>query len=210
MRGDGQMRILIADDHPATREGLMLIVNQQPDMEVVAQASNGADAVDQFERHTPDVGVFDLRMPGMDGIQAIAAIRERAPEARILILSAFDQDERICQALHAGAQGYLRKDASLDSIVQGIRDVYEGGNSIHATTAMKIREWKTRLALTPRESQVLVHVVSGKSNKEIAVQLNISEGTVKIHLNRLMKKLGVRGRVEAIHSALKHGIADIE
>lgn len=210
MSGPEHIRILIADDHPATREGLLMLINRQPDMKVVADASDGADAVDKFEKCAPDVGVFDLRMPGMDGIQAITAIRETAPMARILILSAFDQDEKICQALHAGAQGYIRKDASLDSIVQEIRDIYCGANPIHETTAMKMREWKARLGLSPRELQVLGLVVAGNSNKEIASELNISEGTVKIHLNRMMRKLGVRGRVEAIYAALKRGIIELE
>lgn len=210
MNGSAQIRILIADDHPATREGLTTLLNRQPDMEVIAEACDGADAVDKFEQYAPDVGVLDLRMPGMDGIQAIAAIRERNPEARILILSAFDQDERIYQALRAGAQGYLRKDATLETIVQEIRDVHDGVSSIPPTTAMKMRAWKAQLGLSPRELQVLALVVAGNSNKEIASQLQISEGTVKIHLNRLMRKLGARGRVEAIHKALKHGIIDLE
>lgn len=210
MSESAKIRILIADDHPAMCEGLMMLINRQPDMEVVAEAFDGADAVDRFERYAPDVGVFDLRMPGMDGIQAIAAIRDRFPGARILILSAFDQDERIHQALRAGAQGYLRKDVALDRIVKEIRDVYNGVGSIRETTAMKMREWKTRLGLSPRELEVLGFVVAGKSNKEIALVLNICEGTVKIHLNRMMRKLGARGRVEAIHNALKQGIVDLE
>lgn len=210
MSESGTIRILIADDHPAMCEGLKMVLNRQPDMEVVAEAFNGADAVDKFEHYVPDVAVFDLRMPEMDGIQAIAAIRESFPAARILILSAFDQDERVYQALRAGAQGYLRKDVALECIVQEIRNLNDGVDSIRETTSMKMREWKTRLGLSPRELEVLGFVVAGKSNKEIACTLNICEGTVKIHLNRMMRKLGARGRVEAIHNALRQGIVDLE
>ncbi len=205
-----RIRILIADDHEVLRVGLASLVNRQPDMRVVAEASDGDEAVKKFEWHRPDVAVLDFRMPGMNGIHAVSAILERVPEARIILLSAFAEEEKIYQALCAGALGYLRKDASLESIVHSIRSVYFGERSVQASMAARAASHGNRLGLSPRELQVLRLVVAGKANKEIASHLNISGGTVKIHMNHLMRKLGVKGRTEAIHTALKHGIVDLE
>lgn len=205
-----RIRVLIADDHEVLRVGLASLINRQPDMRVVAEAANGDEAVKKFEWHHPDVGVLDFRMPEMNGIHALSAILEKVPEARIILLSAFGEDEKIYQAVCAGAQGYLRKDASLESIVHSIRSVYFGERTIQTVIPMRAGNRGNRARLSPRELQVLRLLVAGRANKQIASQLNISEGTVKIHVNHVMRKLQVKGRAEAIHEALKRGIVDLE
>lgn len=179
-------------------------------MAVVAQASNGQEAVAQFRRHHPDVVLMDLRMPLMDGVEAITAIRQEDPAARIIILTTFDGDEDIYRGLRSGAKAYLLKDAPLDELLQSIRAVHEGKTWIPPTVAAKLAARVSATDLTAREVEVLRLVVDGKSNKEIGTALFVSEGTVKVHINHILDKLGVSGRTEAINVALKRGLVHLE
>ena len=200
------IRILVADDHPVVKEGLISLIDRQPDMEVVGEASDGVEAVTTFQKCIPDVAVIDLRMPGIDGIEVVSRIRARNPSARIVILSTFDGDESIYRSLRAGASGYLRKDTSRERLVECIRSVHQGNSWVEPSLAAKLAGRVREMELSPRELQVLQAVAEGKSNREIGRTLKIGEGTVKIHVNHVLKKLGVRGRTEAVHAALQRGI----
>ncbi|HEV3316285.1 MAG TPA: response regulator transcription factor, partial [Candidatus Angelobacter sp.] len=204
-----RIRILIADDHPIVREGLATMISRQPDMEVVAEAPNGRDAVEQFLLYRPDVALMDLRMPHLDGIAAMQAIRLRIPDARILLLSTYEGDEQIYQGLKAGAKGYLLKDSPREDLLETIRKIHNGMTYILPAVAAKLAERVTRSNLSDRETEVLRLMVAGKSNREIGASLFISEGTVKVHVSNLLKKLKANGRTEAINMALSHGIVNL-
>ena len=206
MKKTNRVRILIADDHPVVREGLVALINRRPDMVVVAEVSNGREAVEQFLRHRPDVGLLDLRMPEMDGVDAIAAIRQKIPTARLIVLTTFDEDEDIYQGLRAGAKAYLLKDAPRDDLLKCVRAVHEGQTIIPPPIAAKLADRLTTSELTRRESQVLQLVADGKGNKEIAVALSISEGTVKTHVSSILSKLAAADRTQAVTIALRRGI----
>jgi two-component system NarL family response regulator len=206
MKKTHRVRILIADDHPVVREGLVALINRRPDMVVVAEVSNGREAVEQFLRHRPDVALLDLRMPEMDGVDAIAAIRQKIPTARLIVLTTFDEDEDIYQGLRAGAKAYLLKDAPRDDLLKCIRAVHEGQTIIPPPIAAKLVDRLTTSGLTRREIQVLQLVADGKGNKEIAVALSISEGTVKTHVSSILAKLDAADRTQAVTVALKRGI----
>ncbi|HLJ28127.1 MAG TPA: response regulator transcription factor [Candidatus Angelobacter sp.] len=205
----GRIRILIADDHPVVREGLATMVNRQPDMQVVAQVHDGQMAVEQFLLHRPDVVLMDILMPHLDGIGALQAILAQTPQARIILLSAYEGDEHIYQGLRAGAKGYLVKDSPLEDMIESIRKVHTGVTYILPTVAAKLALRITRSALSDRELEVLRLMAAGKSNKEIGTALYISEGTVKVHVSNLMKKLKVTGRTEAVNFALVHGMVNL-
>jgi two-component system NarL family response regulator len=205
-----RIRILIADDHPIVREGLATMISRQPDMEVVAEAPNGRDAVEQFLLYRPDVALMDIRMPHLDGIAAMQAIRLRIPDARILLLSTYEGDEQIYQGLKAGAKGYLLKDSPREDLLETIRKIHNGMTYILPAVAAKLAERVTRSNLSDRETEVLRLMVAGKSNREIGASLFISEGTVKVHVSNLLKKLKANGRTEAINMALSHGIVNLE
>ena len=200
------IRILVADDHLVVREGLCALINRRANMKVVADVGNGQDAVEQFFLHRPDVTLVDLRMPRMDGIEVIRTIRERAPDARVIVLTTFDEDEDIYRALRAGARGYLLKDVSRDELLECIRTVYEGESYIAPALAMKAAARLSSPDLSPREVEVLRLMADGKSNKEIGDDLQITEGTVKVHVNHILDKLGVNGRTAAIVAALERGL----
>lgn len=206
MKEPERIRISIADDHPVVREGLSALISRQPDMKVVSQASDGGEAVDQFLLHRPDVALIDLRMPRMGAVDVILAIRQRAPEGRVIVLTTFDGDEDIYRALRAGAKGYLLKDASCVELLECIRTVHAGRAWIAPAMATKLAERVSGPELSPRELEVLNLIVDGKSNKEIGVLLHISEGTVKVHVNHILEKLGVSGRTAASVAALERGI----
>jgi two-component system NarL family response regulator len=205
-----RIRILIADDHPIVREGLATMISRQPDMEVVAEAPNGRDAVEQFLLYRPDVALMDIRMPHLDGIAAMQAIRLPIPDARILLLSTYEGDEQIYQGLKAGAKGYLLKDSPREDLLETIRRIHNGMTYILPAVAAKLAERVTRSSLSDRETEVLRLMVAGKSNREIGASLFISEGTVKVHVSNLLKKLKANGRTEAINMALSHGIVNLE
>jgi DNA-binding NarL/FixJ family response regulator len=204
------IRVLIADDHFVVRMGLAAVINTQPDMVVVAEAINGKQAIEFFRQHRPDITLMDLRMPEMGGIEAITAIRKEFPESRFIVLTTYDGDEDIYRALQAGARSYLLKDMLRDTLVDAIRAVHAGQRRIPPEVANRLAERMDRSELTPRELEVLRLIVEGKSNKEIAAELSVAEGTVKIHINNILSKLGVSDRTQAATFALQRGIIHME
>jgi|SRR6267142_251077 len=198
--------VLIADDHPVVRDGLTTLLNRRPDIRVIGQAGNGCQAVEQYLAKRPDVMLLDLRMPVMDGLEALAAITAKAPEARVVMLTSYENEEDIYQALHSGAQGYLLKDAPIDQLAECVRVVASGKRWIPPEVGAKLARRVATRDLTAREMQVLRAIAAGKSNKEIGVALNITEATVKVHVTHVLEKLKVSGRTEAIGVALKRGL----
>jgi DNA-binding NarL/FixJ family response regulator len=203
-------RVLVVDDHALLRTGVANIINQEPDLQVVGEAGNGAEAVEAYERHQPDVTLLDLRMPVMEGVEAVRRIRERDPNARVVVLTTYDTDDEIARALKAGAKAYALKDISADELVRCIRDVLAGKTYIAPAAAAKLAEGVTRVRLTPRELAALRLMADGRANKEIASELGISERTVKTHLGHLFEKLGVTSRTEAIKIATRRGLVRLE
>lgn len=202
------IRVLIADDHPIIRNGLVMMVTLSPGMEIAAEATNGAEVVDLFRQHQPDITLMDLRMPDMTGVEAIAAIRQEFLAARIIILTTYDGDENIYQGLQAGAKGYILKDTPLDEIVRAIHTVHSGKNYIPPEVGAKLAERFTQPQLSDREQEVLRLVAQGKCNLAIAAELNVTEGTVKFHINNIFSKLGVSGRTQATLVAIKRGLVN--
>ena len=200
------IRVLIADDHVTVREGLTAIIGRQADMMVVAEAANGREAIDLWKIHRPDVTLLDLRMPVMNGVDAIDEIRKQDIAARIIILTTFDTDNDIALAIKAGAKGYLMKDAQREELLDCIRGVHAGEMRIPAPLVAKLAAGMSADALTNRESNVLTLLAHGKSNKEIAAGLYISETTVKSHLRSIFAKLDVLSRTEAITVASRRGL----
>ncbi len=204
------IRILIADDHAVVREGLAAMIARRADMQVAAEAEDGRRAVELARQLKPDVILMDLRMPEMGGVEAITHIRAARPAARIIVLTTYDGDEDIYRALQAGAEAYLLKDTPRDELLEAIRAVHAGQKRIPAEVAAKLAVRLTAEALTPRELEVLKLIVAGRSNKEIGAALGIAEGTVKIHVNNLLGKLGVTDRTQAVTEALKRGIVHLD
>ena len=205
-----QIRVVIGDDHPIVRGGIIAIVNDQHDMDVVAEASNGKELVDMVMQNRPDVTLVDLRMPQLSGLDAIQAIKEYWSAARFVVLTTFDGDEDIYRALQAGAQAYLLKDTPRSELLETIRLVYKGHKRIPPEIAAKLAERITSSELTEREIDVLREIANGFSNKEIGFRLNITEGTVKAHVNSILNKLGVSDRTQAVTTALKRGIVHLD
>ena len=204
-----RIRILIADDHTVVREGLVSLVKRKSDMVVVAEASNGREAVDLWKQHRPDVTLLDLRMPEMDGVSAIKEIRELDPNAHIVVLTTYDGDEDIYRAVKAGAKAYLLKDTARDALVDCVRKVNAGETYLPAPLAAKLAERVSGDALTAREIEVLRRLAAGKSNKEIGAELFISEGTVKSHVKSVFTKLDVVSRTEAVATATRRGLIQL-
>lgn len=210
MRPENTIRMLIADDHPVVRQGLAAMISREPDMAVVGEASNGREAVELFRQHRPDVALMDLRMPDMDGVEAVVAIRKEFPNARIIVLTTYDHDEDIYQGLRAGARAYLLKDVPPETLLETIRVVYAGGKRIPAEAAVKLSERMSRPELTEREMEVLRQLAAGRSNQEISDVLSIAEGTVKFHVNNILFKMGVNDRTQAVTAALKRGLVRLD
>jgi two-component system NarL family response regulator len=204
-----RIRILIADDHTVVREGLVSLVKRKSDMVVLAEASNGREAVDLWKQHHPDVTLLDLRMPEMDGVSAINTIRELDPNAHIVVLTTYDGDEDIYRAIKAGAKAYLLKDTARDALVDCVRKVYAGETYLPPPLAAKLAERISGSALTPREMEVLQRMAAGKSNKEIGGELFISEGTIKSHIKGIFTKLDVVSRTEAVATATRRGLIQL-
>jgi two-component system, NarL family, response regulator len=202
--------LMVADDHPVVREGLIAMIERQSGMQVIAQASNGQEAVDQFLARRPDVGLLDLRMPGMSGVDAVVAICEREPAARLMILTTYQGQEEIYRALCAGALGYLLKDALAEELVESIRAVSAGKPWIPPAVGAKLAQRITDRQLTAREMEVLRILAVGKSNKEIGSAFNISEATVKVHVTHILEKFKVTGRTEAINVAVRRGLVNMD
>jgi len=197
---------LLADDHTIVRNGVSQILTEQPDIEVVAQAPDGATAVALYRREQPDVSLIDLRMPALDGVQVVEQIRREHPDAVLVVLTTFDTDDDVERALMAGAKAYLLKDVSPADLVACVRTVHQGGTWVSPTVASKLVARMTRVQLTQREMSVLRLVAAGKPNREIGESLNISEGTVKIHLSHLFEKLGATSRTGAVAKAVERGL----
>jgi DNA-binding NarL/FixJ family response regulator len=204
-----RIRILSVDDHLLLREGVAAVLEDQPDMTLVAEAANGREAIESFRQHRPDVTLMDLRMPDMSGIKAIAAIREEFPSARIIVLTTYAGDVQAVEALKAGASGYLLKNMLRKELLETIRAIHAGKRHVPAQIAMEIAEHAVDDALTEREVEVLKRVAAGKSNKLIAAELVISESTVKAHMKSILPKLDASGRTHAVMIALKRGILDV-
>ena len=203
-------RVLLVDDHALLRTGVANIINQEPDLRVVAEAGDGIDAIAAYEKHRPDVTLLDLRMPLMEGVEVVRQIRERDPRALVIILTTYDTDDEISRALKAGAKAYVLKDISADALVNCIRDVLAGKSYLAPAAAAKLAEGVTRVQLTPREMAALKLVADGKANKEIATALDISERTVKTHLAHLFEKLGATSRTEAVKVATRRGLVRLD
>ncbi|BAZ13258.1 two component transcriptional regulator, LuxR family protein [Calothrix sp. NIES-4071] len=207
---ESKIRLLIADDHAVVRKGLVAMVEDEPDMQVVAEASDGQEAVDQFCDVRPDVCLLDLRMPKMNAVEAIAAIRQHNPNARLIILTTYDTDEAIYQGLRAGAKGYLLKDATIDELLNCIRTVHGGKICLPSAIAAKLAEHTTSPQLSDREREVLQLMAMGNNNHDIATALVVAESTVKYHVNHILSKLGVNDRTQAVILGLKRGLVSLE
>lgn len=204
------IRVLIADDHPIVREGLRSLVTLDPGMEVVGEAADGRETIELGTRLRPDVALVDLRMPSVDGAEALAALRERAPEVRGIVLTTFSGDEDVVRAFRAGARAYLLKDASREELLACIRAVYEGRSWMSSVAVEGLAARLDADELTPRERDVLRLMVAGRGNKEIAATLRVAEGTVKAHVNRILSKLRVTTRTEAVTEALRRGLVHLD
>jgi DNA-binding NarL/FixJ family response regulator len=204
------IKVLIVDDHHIVRQGLAALLKTVPGFEVLGEAADGEQAVELYRKHRPDVTLMDLRLPKMNGVEAITRIREGSPHARIVVLTTYDGDEDIYRALQAGAKGYLLKGMDLAELSEAIRTVHAGKTRIPPRVAEKLAERMSGSSLTARELEVLRLIVAGKSNKDIGSALFISEATVKTHVNSLLSKLGVEDRTQAATTALQRGIVHLD
>lgn len=218
MTADQPVRVLIADDHTVVRDGLAAVLARRPDITVVGEASNGIEAIEKAEQLHPDVILMDLRMPEMDGAEAMRRIRQQDPDVRFLVLTTFDNDEYIFEAIQAGAKGYLLKDASREDLFRAVLAVYRGESLIQPAVASRVLDRFVELSqrtapgetLSDREIEVLRLMARGSANKEIAAELVISESTVKTHIANIFQKLDVNDRTEAVTTALQRGIIRLE
>ena len=206
----GRIRVIVADDHPVVRAGLSAVLVQQGDLELVAEAENGARAIALYREHRPHVCLMDLRMPVIDGVEAIRTITAEFPAARILALTTYEGDADIRRALEAGARGYLLKDMLLTDVIGAVRAVHRGERVIPAAVATRLAEFPERSDLTERELEVLQLVARGLSNKEVARAIGRTGETVKIHLKNTFAKLGVADRTEAVTVALTRGLIHLD
>jgi DNA-binding NarL/FixJ family response regulator len=204
------IKVLAVDDHPLVRKGIASILSNEGDMQLVGEAGNGREAVEMFRQHHPDVVLMDLRMPEMDGIQATQAIRKDYPEARIIALTSYDGDQDIYRALEAGVRGYMLKEMVHTDVLRAIRTVHSGKRLMPQEVAGRLSEYFPQVALTPREVEVLGHVARGLANKEIAEKLGTASGTVKMHIQNILEKLGAADRTHAVTIAIQRGILHLE
>ena len=203
------IRVFSVDDHPLLREGIAALVNSQADMTLVAEASNGAEAIQMFKQQQPDVTLLDLRLPDMSGIDILIAIRSEFPEARVIMLTTFEGDVEIQRALQAGARGYMLKNMPPSELLDGIRKVHAGKKRIPPEIASQLFEHMSDEGLTEREIEVLREVADGNRNRELAERLFISEETVKVHIKHIMEKLGASDRTQAVAIGIRRGIIQL-
>jgi DNA-binding NarL/FixJ family response regulator len=204
------IRVLIVEDHPTFRMGLVALIDSQPDMTVTAQFSSGEEALAAFQPGNASVILMDLRLPGIGGVETILGLRARDPEVRVIVLTTYDADEDVFRAMQSGAKSYLLKDMSTEEIAGTIRSVHRGGTEVPPRIAERLAARAQRQDLTTREREVLERLARGRSNKEIGAQLHISDETVKSHLKSLFAKLNVRDRTDAALSAVRQGIVHLE
>ena len=204
------LKIMLVDDHYLVRMGLTSVIALEPDMAICAEAASGEQAIAMYRAKRPDVTLMDLRLPGMNGVQATHAIRSEFPEARIIILSTFVSDDQICEALHAGALAYLVKSVARDELIQAIRKAAAGRRHVPPDMADRLAERMSHATLSGRELEVLRLLVQGRRNREIAAALDITEGTVKLHVSSILGKLRVTDRTEAATVALRRGIVQLD
>jgi DNA-binding NarL/FixJ family response regulator len=205
----GPIRILSVDDHPVLRQGIAALVAGQSDMRVVAEASNGREAIQQFRAHHPDITLMDLQMPEMSGLDAMTAIRGEFPEARIIVLTTYVGDVQVLRAIKAGARAYLLKNSLHKELLEAIRAVHAGKKALSPEASYQIAEHSTDDALTPAEIRVLRLIAEGNANKEIAAQLSVSEETVKGQVRNILSKLGANDRAHAAMIGVKRGIIEV-
>jgi DNA-binding NarL/FixJ family response regulator len=204
------IRVLVVEDHHVVRQGLIALLSVVDGVEVVGQAADGAEAIKQFETLHPDVTLIDLRLPKMGGVEVIQRVRADHANARFIVLTTYDGDEDIYRALQAGARAYLLKGMTVDVLLSTIRSVHAGKSCIPPAIAQKLAERMATEQLTHREQDVLEQIVRGKSNKEIGSELDISEATVKTHINNLLSKLGVADRTQAATAAIQRGLVQLD
>ena len=209
MTTTAKIRVLCVDDHPVVREGIAAIIGLQPDMTMAGTAATGREAIERFVELRPDVSLVDLRLPDMSGYDVIRSIRDKSPNARIIVLSSHEGDVDIRRALEAGAQGYVAKGIVRDELLDIIRGVHAGKRRLPAAVAQKLAEHMADETISPRELQVLSLMAAGKRNKEIAGDLSIAEDTVKMHVRNILSKLQVSDRTEAVTIALRRGIIQL-
>jgi DNA-binding NarL/FixJ family response regulator len=206
MSDQPRIRVFCVDDHPLLREGIATLINNQPDMLVVGQASTGREAIQGFREHRPDVTLMDIRLPEMSGIEAMIAIRNEFPDARVIMLTTSEGDVEIQRALEAGARGYMLKSMPPKELVDAVRQVHAGKKRIPPEIAAHLAEHYSDEAITAREIEVLEHIAGGNRNRDIAEKLFISEETVKVHIKHIMEKLGASDRTQAVAIAIRRGI----
>jgi len=209
MSVDAQIRILVVDDHPVVRQGIAVLIGSQSDMALVAEASNGREAIQQFRKHRPDITLMDLQMPEMNGLDALATIRGEFPDAKVIVLTTYTGDVQILRALKSGAQGYLLKNTFHKELVDAIRAVRAGKKTLSAEASYELAEHSTDDALTPAEISVLKLIAAGNANKQIADQLSITEDTVKWRVKNILSKLGAHDRTHAVTIGVKRGIIEV-
>jgi len=210
MKKKGKLRLLVVDDHPALRAGLITIIDAQLDMQVIAEAGDGPSALALFRQHSPDIVLLDLRLPGLEGAEVLDAMKRDAPDCRVVVLTTFDGEHDISRVLRAGAQAYLLKDAPTEELLGAIRAVSAGRRHIPPLVAVRLADHITHGELTPRELDLLQQLVHGRSNKEIAAHLNLAEETIKAYMKGLFAKLGVVDRTQAAIRGLQRGFVHLD